>query len=89
MHMTTGDNALDASRRLCPQVIVASSPLGVPSAADMLDALHECADASRRPIMMARSIDDTRVEWTRWDGWIPRSTATDDVARLVMGMLGK
>jgi len=89
VHATTGDDALDASRELCPQVIVVSSPLGVPGAADMLDALHGCADVSHRPIMMARSVDDTRVEWTRWDGWFPRSTDTDEVAWVVVGILGK
>ena len=89
VYATTGDAALDTSRQLCPHVTVVSSPPGVPGAADTLDALHGCADVSRRPIMMARSVDDTRVEWTRWDGWIPRSTDTGEVARLVMGILGK
>jgi hypothetical protein len=89
VYATTCDDALNASIKFSPQVIVIASPLGVPEASDTLDSLHDSTIATRRPVMLARSLDDTRVEWTRWDGWIPRSADTVDVARLVTRFLGK
>jgi DNA-binding response OmpR family regulator len=79
MAALTGEEARSGARRLKPRVIVSSSPLGVVDAGDLLNA----SDDSPRPVMIAFSTDDARLDWTEWDRWFPRSADPSDVVQAV------
>jgi DNA-binding NarL/FixJ family response regulator len=83
MSASTREEALNGARRLCPRVIVSASPLGVVDACGLLDELREASDSPRRPVMIAFSTDDARLDWAEWDRWLPRSTDPSEVARAV------
>jgi hypothetical protein len=83
MSASTREEALNGARRLSPRVIVSASPLGVVDACGLLDELREASDSPRRPVMIAFSTDDARLDWAEWDRWLPRSTDPSEVARAV------
>ncbi|MBN3756617.1 response regulator receiver protein [Paraburkholderia sp. Tr-20389] len=84
MSALTTEEARNEARRLNPRVIVSSSPRGVVDAGDLLEAL----DAQHRPVMIAFSTDDARLDWAQWDTWFPRSADLSDVVQAVTQALG-
>lgn len=84
MPALTTEEARNEARRLNPRVIVSSSPRGVVAADDLLEAL----DVQDRPVMIAFSTDDARLDWAHWDTWFPRSADPSDVVRAVTQALG-
>ncbi|TXC82797.1 response regulator receiver protein [Paraburkholderia azotifigens] len=84
MPALTTEEARNEARRLNPRVIVSSSPRGVAVAGELLEAV----DARHRPVMIAFSTDDARMDWAQWDTWFPRSADPSDVVRAVTQALG-
>ncbi|MEM5436814.1 response regulator receiver protein [Paraburkholderia diazotrophica] len=89
MPALTMEEARDAARRLDPRVIVTSSPFAGADDGEVSDtALHSAAGVGR-PVMIAFSADDARLDWTQWDGWFPRSADPGEVVEAVMEALAR
>jgi hypothetical protein len=88
MSTITSHEARAEAARLNPRVIVASSPLGVAGAGDLLDDIHGRRSSTARPVMIAFSVDDARLDWADWDRWFPRSADPSDIAQAVTEALG-
>ncbi|SIT45484.1 Response regulator receiver protein [Paraburkholderia piptadeniae] len=86
MPTVTLEEARDAARRLDPRVIVTSSRIFPGDRGDVLDTIQRSAG---RPVMIAFSSDDARLDWTQWDGWFPRSADPGEVVEAVMEALGR
>ncbi|MBN3761933.1 response regulator receiver protein [Burkholderia sp. Ac-20365] len=84
MPALTSQEACSEMRRLCPRVIVSSSPIGAVDADELLGA----RDLIHRPVMIAFSTDDARLDWTQWDRWFSRSADPSDVVNAVTQALG-
>jgi len=89
MPALTMEEARDAARRLDPRVIVTSSPFVAVDDGDVPDAARRSAAGTDRPVMIAFSADDARLDWTQWDGWFPRSADPGEVVEAVMEALGR
>lgn len=88
MSTITSHEARAEAQRLNPRVIVASSPLGVIDASELLDDMHGRRNFVQRPVMIAFSVDDARLDWAEWDRWFPRSADPSDIAQAVTEALG-
>jgi len=88
MSTITSHEARAEAQRLNPRVIVASSPLGVVDASELLDDMHGRRNVVQRPVMIAFSVDDARLDWAEWDRWFPRSADPADIAQAVTDALG-
>ncbi|SIT37293.1 hypothetical protein BN2476_110218 [Paraburkholderia piptadeniae] len=83
MPASTTEEARVEVRRLNPRVIVASSPIGAANANDLLGDLSRVPDCLRRPVMIAFSMDDARLDRAGWDRWFPRSADSAEVVQAV------
>ncbi|MFP3647288.1 response regulator receiver protein [Paraburkholderia sp. SIMBA_054] len=86
--ITTQQARLEAVR-LDPRVIVASSPLRVVDAGDLPDDVLGVRNCTHRPVMIAFSVDDARLDWTEWDRWFPRSADPAAIVRAVADALDR
>ncbi len=83
MSAVTTEEARCEAQRLNPRVIVSSSPVGVADAGEFLGDVFGESGYSNRPVTIAFSTDDARLDWVQWDRWFPRSTDPAEVVDAV------